>query len=172
MNYINVLNNKASHQFRLYTAMFNLLFVLMILVLSSYPAHALTGSGTSSSPYIISTADDLAQFRDIVNGGDNDAWGVLTQNIDLSQLTDEAERENWTPIGYSPSEDKSSAYRGTFNGQGHEITNLQINRPEESNIGFFGYVSTGAVITDLSISGTVVGYSYVGGIVGYNNNGR
>ena len=151
--------------------MFNLLFVLMILVLSSYPAHALTGSGTSSSPYIISTADDLAQFRDIVNGGDNDAWGVLTQDIDLSQLTDEAERENWTPIGYSPSEDKSSAYRGTFNGQGHEITNLQINRPEESNIGFFGYVSTGAVITDLSISGTVVGYSYVGGIVGWNNDG-
>ena len=47
MNYINVLNNKASHQFRLYTAMFNLLFVLMILVLSSYPAHALTGSGTT-----------------------------------------------------------------------------------------------------------------------------
>ena len=156
-------------------AMFRIALAAAILAILScaltVPASALTGSGTPVDPYFISTADDLNEFKDIVNGGDNDAWGVLTQDIDLSQLTDEAERESWTPIGYSPSEDKSSAYRGTFNGQGHEITNLQINRPEESNIGFFGYVSTGAVITDLSISGTVVGYSYVGSIVGWNNDG-
>lgn len=156
-------------------AMFRIALAAAILAILScaltVPASALIGSGTPVDPYFISTADDLNEFKDIVNGGDNDAWGVLTQNIDLSQLTDEAERENWTPIGYSPSEDKSSAYIGTFNGQGHEITNLQINRPEESNIGFFGYVSTGGVITDLSISGTVVGYSYVGGIVGWNNDG-
>lgn len=130
--------------------------------------HALLGTGTAANPYLISTADDLAQFRDIVNAGYTNAWGVLTQDIDLSQLTDEAERENWTPIGYSPYFNETEAYIGMFDGLGHEISNLKINKPKESYIGLFGYVYPGGVIKGLSVSGTVTGGRQIGGIVGAN----
>ena len=140
----------------------------LIVTVTPGSASALTGSGTSSSPYMISTADDLDQFRDIVNGGDNDAWGVLTQDIDLSQLTDETERENWMPIGRNTS---STAYTGTFDGAGYEIKNLKINRSGERYIGLFGCVYVGGVIKNLFVSGSVAGEHNVGGVAGYNENG-
>ena len=137
----------------------------LIVTVTPGSASALTGNGTSSSPYMISTADDLAQFRDNVNSGFSRAYGVLTQDIDLSQLSDAAERENWTPIGGYTS---ATRYTGTFDGAGFEIKNLNINRPEENYVGLFGYVYSG-VIDNLSVSGTVIGREYVGGITGYND---
>ena len=134
----------------------------LIVTVTPRSASALTGNGTSSSPYMISTADDLDQFRDIVNGGDNDAWGVLTQDIDLSQLSDAIERENWTPIGNS-----SVQYTGTFDGADYTISNLKINSIEKYS-GLFGYVYTNGNIKNIYISGYVIGTAYVGGVVGYN----
>ena len=131
--------------------------------------NTLKGSGTDDNPYLIDSADELAQFKDIVNSGYQNACGVLTQDIDLSQLSNAAERENWTPIGYSPDGDETTAYMGTFDGQGYTISNLKINRPEENNIGLFGCVYTDGVIKNLAVSGTVTGYEYVGGVVGDNN---
>ena len=111
-----------------------LLVVIILLVGVSSPASALTGTGTAIDPYLISTAEDLAAFRDKVNGGQNDAWGVLTQDIDMSRLSDEAERENWTPIGYFIDEDTvdETAYVGTFDGREYKIINLKINRPDDN----------------------------------------
>lgn len=137
----------------------------LVVVMSQGYAFALTGSGTETAPYLISTADDLDQFRDIVNGGDNDAWGMLANDIDLSQLSDEAERENWTPIGSS-----NLAYLGTFNGNGYTVRNLRINNAADY-IGFFGYTRTNAEILNLVLYGNIVGNSCTGGIVGYNNRG-
>ena len=58
-------------------AMFRIALAAAILAILScaltVPASALTGSGTPVDPYFISTADDLNEFKDIVNGGDNDA---------------------------------------------------------------------------------------------------
>ena len=137
---------------------------VLLVVGVGAPASALTGSGTSNDPYKISTADDLAQFRDIVNDGDNDAWGTLTNDIDMSQLSDAAERENWTPIG-----DNSISYIGTFNGAGYVINNLKIGRTYERYTGLFGCVYANGAVNNLSITGTIVSEAwYVGGIVGYN----
>ena len=140
----------------------------LIVTVSPRSAFALTGNGTSSSPYMISTADDLDQFRDIVNGGRTGVCGVLTNDIDLSQLSDAAERENWTPIGNA-----STRYYGLFNGNGHKILNLKINRSNEEYIGLFGCItysplnSTGYNIINLSVSGNIIGNENVGGIVGH-----
>ena len=82
------------------------------------PALA-TGSGTENDPYQISTAEGLKWFRDKVNNAktpdETKICAVLTADIDLNN-------EEWTPIG--PSE--SSAYTGTFDGQGHTVRNLSI----------------------------------------------
>jgi hypothetical protein len=74
--------------------------------------------------------------------------------------------KGWQPIGTW----SLSAFTGSFDGQGHEIRDLFINRPNESPIGLFGFTGEGGVIKDIGlVNVTVTGYYYVGGLVGCNN---
>jgi hypothetical protein len=58
---------------------------------------------------------------------------------------------------------------GTFDGQGYEIRDLSVDRPYESDVGFFGVVDEGGVIKDIgAVSVTVLGEYYVGGLAGRN----
>src|SRR5690554_6104054 len=72
--------------------------------------------------------------------------------------------EGWEPIGSS-----SNAFKTVFEGNGHVIRNLYINRPNASYIGLFGYANN-ATIRRVGLTGTltqITGYSNVGGILGY-----
>ena len=127
------------------------------------PALA-TGSGTETDPYQIGTADGLKWFRDKVNSAktpdETKICAVLTADIDL-------DNKEWTPIG--PSE--SSAYTGTFDGQGHTVKNLSITG-DVKRAGLFGCVIGGA-IRKLTVAGSVsctVDYGWCGGIAGYAKN--
>ena len=118
--------------------------------------------GTQAHPYEIFTAIDLKNFRDLVNdeNGNPAAWAVLMENITLNS------NEEWEPIGTS----FSNSYSGTFDGDGHTISGLYINSGSDSYQGLFGRVN-GGTVQDLSVSGSVSGNWYVGGVVGYNNGG-
>lgn len=60
-------------------------------------------------------------------------------------------------------------FTGIFDGLGHEIIGLSINRPAEINIGLFG-ATNGATIKNIGLVGeNIRGDSYVGGLVGGNN---
>ena len=129
------------------------------------------GLGTDKSPYEISTADQLENFRDLVNGANNqtadpDAHAKLMNDINLNGNA----TNQWIPIGNSI----GKSYEGTFNGDGHTISGLYIGTTA-NNQGLFGYLSTDGgntgTVKDLSVSGTVSGNRYVGGVVGYNNGG-
>ncbi|MDP2826335.1 MAG: YDG domain-containing protein [Sulfuritalea sp.] len=64
----------------------------------------------------------------------------------------------------------TTAFTGTFDGLGHTIGNLSINRPTENFVGLFGYAGTGSVIKNVGlVGGSVSGAQYVGGLVGLNN---
>ena len=125
-----------------------------------------TGSGTKDDPYQISTAEGLKWFRDVVNGAngqtqDLDACAVLTADIALDS------NEAWTPIGYASDEhDDMKAYSGTFDGQGHTISGLNV---DVAMSGLFGYIKN-AAIKNLTVAGSVGGGNRCtagGGIVGY-----
>ncbi|MGC9052870.1 MAG: PASTA domain-containing protein [Candidatus Hydrogenedens sp.] len=62
---------------------------------------------------------------------------VLTQDIDASATFGWNGGEGFQPIGTY-----TEPFCGTFDGQGHKITGLHINRPNESNVGIFRYVAT------------------------------
>ena len=100
-----------------------------------------SGDGSVGKPYEISTAAELAWFRDQVNSGNNSISAKLTADIDLSEFchakdgTKYTEELSWAPIGNS-----DNMYQGTFDGNGKTISNLYINATSV-NTGFFGYTT-------------------------------
>lgn len=124
----------------------------------SKSAKALTGNGTQENPYLISTAEDLAAFRDVVNGGQTDACAKLTGNIDLSGTGE------WTPIATN-----DAPYSGTFDGAGFTIDGLTI-QSGNSYQGLFAAVGTAGVVKNMTIgsNSSISGNMTVGGIAGNN----
>ena len=79
---------------------------------------------------------------------------ALGANIDASATS------GWNGgAGFSPIGDDATRFTGRFDGLGHTITNLAINRPSTAYVGLFGRVgSTGTVanvgLTDGSVTGS------------------
>ena len=71
----------------------------------------------------------------------------------------------WEPIGTSDDQ-----FIGSFDGQGYEIKDLFINRPDEDSAGLFGEVGQEGVTKDIGVVNlTVIGNNYVGGLVGHSD---
>ncbi|MDR2342368.1 MAG: hypothetical protein LBD84_04955 [Campylobacteraceae bacterium] len=112
----------------------------------------------------ITTQEELASINT-----DSDTLSgkyILLNDIDLNETKAGFEGDKgWNPIGYF----EYNPFIGIFNGNFHKITNLWINRPSKSYIGFFGYVE-GGNIRNLGIKiaegKEVRGQSNVGGIAG------
>ena len=102
------------------------------------------GNGSVDNPYEISTAAELAWFRDYVNYESQYASAMLTDDIDLSEFCHAAdaatntEELSWDPIG------NGKMYCGTFDGNGKTIRNLYINTTYIFR-GFFGYANGGSI---------------------------
>jgi len=72
--------------------------------------------------------------------------------------------KGWQPIGT-----EDNLFTGTFDGQGYEIRDLLINRPDESFIGLFGVVGEGGMVQNIGVvNADVTGYGAVGALVGDN----
>ena len=125
------------------------------------PSKPSNGDGVDN-PYQISTAAELAWFRDQVNSGNTTISATLTEDIDLAEFchakdaaknTDEL---SWTPIGNS-----GNKYQGTFDGNGKTISNLYINATYwDIGItlftGFFGYADVGSNIKNITFDNAKV----------------
>ena len=106
-----------------------------------------SGDGTVNKPFLISTAAELAWFRDHVNEdyANVKASAKLIADIDLSEFCHAANAseniiaKSWEPIGNSKRQ-----YQGTFDGNGKTITNLYINA-EQKYMGLFGYTYEGTI---------------------------
>ena len=132
------------------------LILALLLCLLPVAAHAYSGSGTQSDPYIIANASDLATFRSNVNGGTSysGVYFKLTADITTAQTA---------VIGTS----STYPFAGTFDGDGHTIN---VNLSGASRTALFGYVT--GTIKNLIVTGSVTSTgSYSGGIVGYLQDG-
>ena len=139
----------------------------------------------SNGSYTVTSADGLMNVAELVNGGKSDINITLDTDIDLTG-------KDWTPIGT----DYDNSYKGTFDGGGHTITGLTFTTNDEyaglfgwlnragtvknvvmegvqitsnqiygGSIG--GVVGSGwGTIENCSVSGSVSGTVYVGGVVG------
>ena len=119
-----------------------MLLLVMAILMPYEGAWAQTkptrGNGSVDNPYEISTAAELAWFRDYVNNESQYVSATLTEDIDLSEFCHAAdaatntEELSWDPIG------NGRMYCGTFDGNGKTIRNLYINSTIMYK-GFFGY---------------------------------
>ena len=139
----------------------------------------------SDGSYTVTSADGLMNIAELVNGGKSDINITLDTDIDLTG-------KDWTPIGT----DYDNSYKGTFDGGGHTITGLTFTTNDKyaglfgwlnragtvKNVvmegvqitcnqiygGSIGGVvgSSWGTIENCSVSGSVSGTVYVGGVVG------
>ena len=135
--------------------------------------------------YTVTSADGLMNVAELVNGGKTDINITLDKDIDLTG-------KGWTPIGTN----YENAYTGTFDGGGHTITGLTVTTNDQfvglfgyldragtvKNVVMEGVQITSnqiyggsiggvvgfswGTIENCSVSGSVSGTVYVGGVVG------
>ena len=82
--------------------------------------------------------------------------------------------KGWEPIG-TPDETSDEQFTGSLNGQGYEIRDLFINRPDENYVGIFTHISwirhidnIGVVENIGVVNADVTGSAQVGSLVGHN----
>ncbi len=106
-----------------------------------------TGSGLAEDPYLIADASQLRWFAAQVNDNSKSTiCAQLTDDIDLKG-------KEWTPIGKGSS--YANTYKGTFDGNDHEIKNLYVTGETSNYYGLFGVLGAGGTIRNLTVSGRV-----------------
>ena len=114
----------------------------------------------SNGSYTVTSADGLMHVADLVNGGKTDINITLDKNIDLTG-------KGWTPIGTS----FDNSYKGTFDGGGHTITGLTVTTNDQF-VGLFGYLNRAGTVKNVVMEGIQItsnhGSSQAGGVVGFS----
>ena len=105
---------------------------------------------------------ELVADLDFKNGsGNTDEYSIWAE---ASTATDSVP-EGWVPIGSS-----SSSFTGTFDGNGHTISNLYINYPTTDRMGLFSRLDVGGIIRNVGMEDVnVTGFWSVGGLVGVSS---
>lgn len=106
---------------------------------------------------------DIADRSDLEKIGNDMAYPLygkyrLVADIDLG-----GETNPWEPIGNG-----FRLFSGEFDGAGHTITGLYIDKPKNNYCGLFGIIEKGGVVKNLSVSGTINACQYLGGISALN----
>ncbi len=95
---------------------------------------------------------------------------TLANDIDAS-ATNGAAGDVWYGGSFSPIGTAASKFTGSFDGQGHVINGLTINRGTQDNIGLFGYAGDGAHFSNIGLSNaSITGRAFVGTLLGQGGN--
>ena len=115
----------------------------------------------SNGSYTVYNADGLLNVAELVNGGKTDINITLTADIDLTG-------KDWTPIGT----DYDNSYKGTFDGGGHTITGLTFTTNDEfaGLFGWLNRAGTvkNVVMEGVQITSNQIYGGSIGGVVGYS----
>ena len=118
--------------------------------------------GTRNNPYLIATKEDLDLLAQRVNEGfnTNDKYFKLVADI----AYDKNVENNFTTIG-----NEANYFSGKLDGNGKTISGININKPEEGNLGLFGLMYMGEVHNLTLTETTICGRYNIGGIAGENS---
>ncbi len=143
------------------------IYILIGVGLLVGPVSAsMPGNGTPDDPYQVSTLEHLQSMA-----ADLNAHYVLVNDIDAS-ATAEWNEVSGVYRGFAPVGDIlwDLRFRGSFDGQGHRIHDLYINRPDQARVGLFGYIEVGSTVQNLGVvNATVIGGQRTGALAGENH---
>ncbi|MEZ4916051.1 MAG: GLUG motif-containing protein [Chitinophagales bacterium] len=146
------------------------IYLILILILShaGLQAQFSGGNGTVANPYQISTKADLKTLCD----GSSYWASHFIQTADILFIgSDFSSTGNfyYGGQGFSPIGNVTTQFTGSYDGQGHIIDGVYINRVLSNEyISFFGYASTTGTIQNLGLTNAdIKGKNYVGGMFGY-----
>jgi hypothetical protein len=129
--------------------------VTILGVTGTYEAEFNGGDGSAEDPYQIESCNQLQNAADHLASN-----FILNNDIDCSDTVNWNGGLGFDPIGYL------TPFTGIFDGNGHEISDLYINR-SRNRIGLFGMIDTGADIHNLVLSGVdITGQDHVGALAG------
>ena len=115
----------------------------------------------SNGSYTVTSADGLMNIAELVNGGKSDINITLDTDIDLTG-------KDWTPIGT----DNGNSYKGTFDGGGHTITGLTFTTNDKyaGLFGWLNRAGTvkNVVMEGVQITSNQIYGGSIGGVVGYS----
>jgi hypothetical protein len=171
---------------RHYMAKVSIFLITAALIAGMGGSYGVGGDDTPPSQNLeIRTWYDLDAIR-------NNLAGNHTLMNDLNSTTPGYEElasptanggNGWQPIGYFSEKSVAGCggvgvtpwwygLTGSFDGQGYEIRDLFINRPDEQTIGLFASVNEGGIIENVGVvNATVIGKQTVGSLVGWNERG-
>ena len=128
----------------------------VLLVLGAIAAGGMSVSAADT--VLISRYNDLVSFANRVNNGENALSAMLAQDIVVSGDIP------ISPIG------NRGGYSGTFDGNYHTITGLQMVNEYSDYQGLFSVINPGGTVKNLGLKGgKITGREYAGGIAAYNN---
>ena len=146
----------------------NSLLVLMTFFSLNSFAQFSGGIGTYGDPYLISTKADLKTLCE------NEAyWGAtFLQTADIYFVNSDFTStggfynggEGFIPIGYS--DINTVAFTGLYDGQGHIIDGVYMNRPTTDGVGIFGWIEGGYVVDLIAQNVDITGQYWTGGLAG------
>jgi hypothetical protein len=144
-----------------YVARLSILLISMALIAGGISCGDSTSGNLEIRDWydLDAVRDNLARNHILMNDLDSTTAGYN----ELASPTANGEA-GWQPIG-----GEFSLFTGSFNGQGHEIRGLFINRPDESWVGLFSTVDEEGVIKNIGVvNANVIGEHGVGGLAGFN----
>ncbi|MEI6706152.1 MAG: GLUG motif-containing protein [Methylococcales bacterium] len=126
--------------------------------------RALSGTGASGSPYQLA---DVYGLQGMGSDGMLGNYYTLGANIDASVTSIWNTGDGFMPVGTGIT--SASFFTGSFDGLGHTITGLTINRPTTDWVGLFGATQYGIISNVGMVDGNVRGSNNVGGLVGQSS---
>jgi|GEM_PF-6452066 len=127
------------------------------------------GSGTQGDPWIITTPEQLDLVRNYLNGDGIGKYFRVGNDIDLMPYLSSggAGYDKWGDEGWLPIGGNTGQFLGYFDGGGHTISGLAIDRPTTDFAGLFGFVGTTGILSHVRLQSVdVTGRNYVGGLAG------
>jgi hypothetical protein len=137
------------------------IFILLVFLSNVCFAQFAGGSGTAEDPWLIRTPENLDSIRYFLGKTKADNFYKQIADIDLGVAPWNV-GAGWEPLG-----NDSLYFEGNYDGNGYQIINLTINRPEEDNIGLYGNISSSMLVNISLTNINITGKNKVGGLVGY-----
>ena len=121
---------------------------------------------STKDSFTITNGSQLAGLAVLVNGVNSDAVNFEGKTITLANDIQLAEGEcDWLPVGTN-----KAYFKGNFDGAKHTISNLVLNRADDTMVGLFGKVSS-ATLKNITLEGNIKAKTNVGALAGavYDN---